>query len=69
MIGTESNHCQTLLESLKGTRSVDEKTLASLAILSERLERLKELDSCFADVTFSAAVKKLVKQKNKVAIG
>jgi len=43
MIGTDSNHCRIVTESLAGKRKVDEHTFASLAILDERLERLKSL--------------------------
>ena len=47
MIGTDSNHCRIVTESLTGTRKVDEQTFASLAILDERLERLRGLGETF----------------------
>ena len=37
---------------LSGTKSVDEGVLASVAILSDRLERLKNSSDLFAGVTF-----------------
>ena len=69
MIGMDSSHCQILEKSISGERAVDEQTFASLAILTERLERLKKLGKDFSSVGFSSAVKKLAKQKSVVAIG
>ena len=69
MIGTDSNHCRIVAGSLVGEREVDERTFASLAILGERLERLKEIDETFSGIEFSPAVEKLQRQKNKVTIG
>jgi len=69
MIEGDSNHCQIVEKSLVGKRAVDEQTFASLAILTERLERLKNLDKIFSDVEFSSAVQKLKGQKNAVAVG
>ncbi|MHC4557676.1 MAG: hypothetical protein ACYTFW_05040 [Planctomycetota bacterium] len=69
MIGTDSNHCRIVAESLSGERDVDEQTFASLAILGERLERLKNLDEAFSSVAFSSDVEKLRSQKNTVAVG
>ncbi|MHC4595769.1 MAG: hypothetical protein ACYS9C_15975 [Planctomycetota bacterium] len=68
MIETGSNHCRIVAKSLARERDVDEQTLASLAILIERLERLKKTDKSFSRITFSPAVKKLQNQKNKVAV-
>ena len=69
MIGTDSNHCRIVTESLAGERGLDEQTLASLAILDERLERLKKLDEAFSDVTFSRAVEQLRSQSSTIAVG
>ena len=69
MIGTDSNHCRIVAESLAGDRGVDEQTLASLAILDERLERLKKLDDAFSDVAFSRAVEQLRSQSSVIAVG
>ena len=69
MIGTDSNHCRIVAESLAAERQVDEQTFASLAILAEKLEQLKELDEAFAGVEFSPDVKKLQSQKNAVTVG
>ena len=42
MIGMDSNNCQIVTDSINGQRETDEQTFASLAILTERLERLKK---------------------------
>ena len=69
MIEMDSNHCRIVEKSLTGERAVDEQTFASLAILTERLERLKKLDKTFSSIEFSSAVKKLKTRKNAVAVG
>jgi hypothetical protein len=68
MIGTESNSCKIVEKSLRGERKVDEQTFTSLAILTERLERLRDLGGAFAKVEFSSAVKGLAREKSKVAV-
>jgi hypothetical protein len=60
----ELNHSQIVQECLAGVREADEQTLTSVAILAERLERLKRFSSSFSEVSFSAAVKKLTRHKN-----
>ena len=63
------NHCQIVEKSLAGEREVDEQSFASLAILSERLERVKKLGKEFSGIEFSSAVNELARQKNIVAVG
>ena len=69
MIGKDSNHCRTVAESLAGKRKVDEQTFASLAILDERLERLRNLSEAFSGVQFSPNAAKLLARKNAIAVG
>ena len=69
MIELDLNHCRIVRDSLAGGRAIDEQTFASLAILTERLERLKKLDKDFSNVAFSSAVKKLKGRRNAVAVG
>ena len=69
MIGTDSNHCRIVTESLAGKREVNEQTFASLTILDERLERLKKLNGAFSGVEFSPDAEKLLSHKNAVAVG
>jgi hypothetical protein len=56
-------------EALAGERPMDEQTQAALAILAERLERLKQSGSLFADVMFSPHVKKLKRQAEALVLG
>ncbi len=69
MIGTDSNHCRIVAESLAGRREVDEQTLTSLAVLDERLERLKKLGGAFSGVVFSRAVEQLRTHPSTVTVG
>lgn len=69
MMESDSNHCRIVAESLAGRREVDEQTFAALAILDEKLEQLKKLDSAFYEVAFSADVEQLRRRKNTVAVG
>ena len=55
----ERNHFKVVNESLSGTRATDEDTLSSIAVLAERLERLKKTSSIFANITFSPQAEEL----------
>jgi len=68
MTVADLNHCRIVSGSLAGERAIDEQTFASLAILSERLNRLKNLDKVFSGIRFSPHVKKLQAQRNTVPI-
>ncbi len=68
MVGMDLNHYRIVEQGLTGERAVDEQTLASLEILTERLERLKKLDKVFAGVGFSSAVRKLKARRDAVAV-
>jgi len=61
-------HCQIVDESLMGTRPVDEQTCASMAILADRLERLKQSSSLFAGVAFSPYVQKMMRHAETMAV-
>jgi hypothetical protein len=39
-----------------------------LGVFEERLERLKKLDQLFSDVDFSAAVRKLISQGDRIVV-
>lgn len=67
MIEQGLSHCQAVTEALNGERAVDEQTFGSLAVLRERLERLR-LDKRFAGVRFSSAVKKLAERKEAALV-
>ena len=69
MIEDNSSHYQVVAGSLTGKREADEQTFASLAVLNERLERLKGIDDAFSGVKFSLAVRKLQENATAVAVG
>ena len=69
MTVADANHCRIVSTALAGGRGIDEQTFASLAILSDRLSRLRKLDRVFSRVEFSPDVKKLKGQRNAVPIG
>lgn len=58
MTGTD-RHYQIVGDSLTGERPVDEQTCASMAILADRLERLKHSSDLFAGVAFSPYVQRM----------
>ncbi len=60
-------HYQVVGASLSGRRPVDDKTYASVAVLSDRLERLRQ-SPLFAGVAFSPEVEQL-RQHAEVAVG
>ncbi len=44
---------QAVTDCISGVRPADEESLSSIAILSERLERLKRNSSIFSGISFS----------------
>ena len=61
-------HYRIVKDALEGKREIDEQTLSSLGVFEERLDRLKKLDRLFRDVDFSAAVKKLISQGDRIVV-
>ena len=59
---------QVLRESITGRRKVDEQTFTSLAVLEERLRRIKRLGGAFSRVDFSRVVKKMCAQKQPMTV-
>jgi len=68
MTEMESNYFQIVEKSISGERAIDEQTFASLEILGERLERLRDLDPVFGGVTFSPSVSELKASKDTVTV-
>ena len=60
MIAMECSDFEVVQTTISGERKMDETTLCSVAILAERLERLKRKNSIFAGISFSPAVEELV---------
>ncbi len=61
-------HCQVVGASLTGKRPVDEKTYSSVAVLSDRLERLRQ-SPLFAGIAFSPDVEELRQHAEAVLVG
>ena len=55
-------------EGLCGQSAVDEQTFASVSILAERLERVKNLGKGFSGICFSPAMEELAKQRSVAAL-
>lgn len=68
MTRTDLNHHEVVSSCLQGERPVDEQTLASLAILSDRLDRLRQTHGAFSGIKFSTAVKDLQKRNHPIAV-
>ncbi|MBN2455699.1 MAG: hypothetical protein JXB29_04035 [Sedimentisphaerales bacterium] len=68
MVGLNINHLTIVRDSLSGQRRIDDNTFTSLAVLADRLRRLKELDRNFEDINFSNDVEKLTRQKKSIAV-
>ena len=62
------NHFHIVADSLAGNREVDEQTLSSAAILSERLEQLKKSSELFSGISLSPQLSKLTSHKTAVAV-
>jgi len=59
MLAAKCDHFKLITESLSGARSTDEEIFSSIAVLAERLERLKKTNTLFDEVGFSEQVEKL----------
>jgi hypothetical protein len=68
MIETDLNHCRIVQDSLASERPIDEQTFDSLAVLCERLERLKKVSKSCTNIEFSPAVEQLKSQGSTVAV-
>jgi hypothetical protein len=55
----DGSYYQIVARTLKGDRPVDEQTQTSVAVLAERLERLKGQGGLFANIEFSPHVQQL----------
>jgi hypothetical protein len=69
MIEMYQDHCEVIKDSLSGKRTIDEQTLASVAVLDERLQQVKKLGGRFSSIRFSPAVEQIQTCPSKVAVG
>ena len=63
-----TDHFRIVNESLNGSRQVDEQVFCSVAVLSERLERLQGLSQRFEGISFSPEVEVLNRHKAVAAV-
>jgi hypothetical protein len=68
MTQADLNHHQVVSSCLQGKRPVDEQILASLAILSDRLNRVRQTHDAFSGMEFSTAVRDLQKSNHPVPV-
>ena len=68
MIGMESDYFEVLNRSLTGEREVDQQTHISMAVLSDRLERVQKLGKAFSGICFSEDVAKLSRESSVLAV-
>ena len=59
----DSNHLQILNDSLAGDRQIDDQTMNSISVLSERLQRLQSAGKGFSKISFSPSVEALKNHK------
>ena len=68
MTAMDSNYWQIVKETINGDRQVDAQTSASIAILNDRLARVKKLGEAFENVVFSPDVMKMAKQNHAASV-
>jgi len=59
MFATETDNFQILSQNLNGSREIDEQTFSSVAVLAERMDRLKRSNPLFEQISFSPEIDEL----------
>jgi len=65
----DGSYCQIVARTLAGEQPFDEQAQASVAVLAERLERLKSHGGLFAGVEFSPHLQQLRSRSEPVFVG
>ena len=52
-------HFDVLNDNINGTRPIDERTFASVAVLADRLDRLQRSNPIFGNIGFSPEIEDL----------
>lgn len=60
---------QIVKDAVAGHREVDEEALGAVAVLEDRLERIRNLGGAFSSVGFSAEAEKLQQHKSAATVG
>jgi hypothetical protein len=69
IVRMSASEFQVVNEAIAGHREVDEHALAAMAVLQDRLERVKALGGGFSGIGFSSDVRKLQQNKSLAAVG
>ena len=69
MFEGDIDHIGVVKGSLANDRAIDEKTLWSISVLSQRLKKLKESNPIFAEIGFSDNVNRLMSKQVASAVG
>lgn len=64
----DSSHYHIISDSITGHRDIDQQTITSVAVLEERLARLKKQDKIFTKIAFSPSVETLAGQRHRVSV-
>ena len=59
MVGMDADHLGIVNSCLHESRRADDQVMASVAVLNERMERLKTIHPAFAGVSFSPQLQQL----------
>ncbi|MGD9110399.1 MAG: hypothetical protein PVG93_05620 [Phycisphaerales bacterium] len=60
---------QIVKDAVAGHKEVDEQALTAVAVLGDRLERIKSFGGSFGSVGFSPDVEKLQRYKSPATVG
>jgi hypothetical protein len=64
----DGRYYQIVARTLAGERSVDEQTHASVAVLAERLERLKSHGGLFTGIEFSPDLQRMRERSESISV-
>ena len=65
----DGSYYQIISRTLAGVRPADERTEASVAVLAERMERLRSHGGLFAGIEFSPHVQRLRQGSKPMPVG
>ena len=60
------DYYQILSDTVAGNRQIDDNSLVAMAVLNDRLERLKNVSSLFDNVEMSPFVQKVVAEESVI---
>lgn len=69
MAELDLNHCRIVGSFLDGKAEINERASASIAILAERIGKLRSLGGIISKVEFSPYIKKMRSRGNALPVG